>query len=311
MARRLPPLNGLRAIEAAGRRLSIRQAADELCVTPAAVSQQVRLIEDLAGKRVFHRTAQGLELTEAGARALPLLSDAFDQLARAAEILESDRATPRLAVSAPSSFAARWLLPRLAEFRAFAGEDLRARIDGDDALVDFTRNEADLAIRFGGGAYDGLTAELLFPAVFIPICRPALLERLGPIDDAADLARLPLIHRAGGDMGPFSPSWSRWLAMAGATGIDAEAGHRFGSAALTIDAALAGHGVALAAEPLVRQAIEDGDLAAPLKALSRETADVGYYLVYPDQGALSRGARLFRAWILTATRGAAAAAESD
>lgn len=297
MGRRLPPLNGLRALEATGRHLSIKNAADELSVTPAAVGQQVRLLEERTGRKLFQRTPTGLVLTDKAAAAMPLLSSALDLMERATDILMSDEHLDYLTVTVPTSFATRWLVPRLAAFHEVAPE-VHTRIDAQDSLVDLARNNVDLAIRFGRGDYLGLVSKRLFPAAFVPVLSPDLLARNGGLNELSDLARYTLLHRVDAAEGTRAPSWAAWLDEAGASEIDAHPGHQISNSALTIDAALAGQGVALVPDSLVREEIAEGRLVSPLAEHARPDENLGYYLVYLADENLSAAAIQFCNWIL-------------
>ena len=188
MARRLPPLNALRAFEAAARHLSFTKAAGELSVTPAAVSHQVKALEDYFGIQLFRRLTRALLLTDAGQTALPALRDGFDKLAEASERLRAHDARGMLTVSVSPSFAAKWLVPRLDDFRT-VHPDIDLRLDASDTIVDLARGEADLSIRYGPGGYRDLRVDLLFEAEVFPVCAPGLCDGQHPLREPADLHR--------------------------------------------------------------------------------------------------------------------------
>lgn len=166
---RLPPLNALRAFEAAARRLSFTKAADELNVTPGAISQHIRQLEDYAGTPLFKRTGRSVLLTDAAQAALPLVREAFDQIAEAGRIMQAPARKGRVMVSSAPSFAAKWLAPRLDGFHnAYPG--VEAWVSADSGLTDFTTADADFAIRYGAGDYDGLKAEKLLDETVLPVC---------------------------------------------------------------------------------------------------------------------------------------------
>src|SRR5476651_2450346 len=190
--RRLPPLNALRAFEAAARHLNFSRAADELSVTPGAVSQQIQNLEDYVGAALFKRTPKGLLLTDAAQTALPALREAFDRLAEAASLLTAAVDGRRLTLTAPPSFAAKWLVPRLKRFEE-SYPQIDVWLSADMDIVDFAAGEIDLAVRYGAGRYPGLEIIRLLSETVIPVASPALMET-NPLDTPADLARHTLLH---------------------------------------------------------------------------------------------------------------------
>jgi LysR family transcriptional regulator, glycine cleavage system transcriptional activator len=190
--RRLPPLNALRAFEAAARHLNFSRAADELSVTPGAVSQQIQNLEDYVGAALFKRTPKGLLLTDAAQTALPALREAFDRLAEAASLLTAAVDGRRLTLTAPPSFAAKWLVPRLKRFEE-AYPQIDVWLSADMEIVDFASGEIDLAVRYGAGRYAGLeTARLLNESV-VPVASPELIAA-NPLLTPEDLAHHTLLH---------------------------------------------------------------------------------------------------------------------
>ncbi len=220
-ARRLPPLNSLKAFEAAARRLSISLAARELGVTPGAVSQQIKVLEDHAGAPLFRRDGGAVALTELGARLQPVLRDAFEQLKRAADIVYGPTGRRSLAVSVPPSFAARWLAPRMVRFSAEHPE-IEVWVSADMQLADVAGGRADVAVRYGVGDYPGVRSELLLDAGVIPVCSPALLSGRNPLRKPADLANHTLIHVGHGRVEEPRPDWAAWLKARGVSGVDLE-----------------------------------------------------------------------------------------
>ena len=210
--RRLPPLNALRAFEAAARHLNFSRAADELAVTPGAVSQQIQNLEDYVGAALFKRTPKGLLLTDAAQTALPALREAFDRLAEAASLLTAAVDGRRLTVTVAPSFAAKWLVPRLGRF-----EEQHPQVDvwlsAGMEIVDFASGEIDLAIRYGTGRYPGLEVVKLMSETVIPVASPAFLEA-NPLDTPADLANHILLHDGSPDADDSCPDWAMWLARA-------------------------------------------------------------------------------------------------
>ncbi|MFQ5995526.1 MAG: transcriptional regulator GcvA, partial [Acidiferrobacterales bacterium] len=250
MARRLPPLNAVRAFEAAARHLSFTKAAEELHVTQAAISHQVRALEGYLGFKLFRRLNRALVLTEEGQTYLPPVKRVFDQLFEATKRLTESESRGRLTVSVLPSFAARWLVPRLGRFRE-AHPDIDVRVAPAAELVDFARDDVDVAIRYGRGRYLGLRVDRLMTEDIMPVCSPALLKGAKVLKRPSDLAHHTLLHDE--DHG----DWRTWLIAAGAKDVDATRGTVFTDSGMLIQAAVGGQGVALA-----RGALAADDLAA-------------------------------------------------
>jgi LysR family glycine cleavage system transcriptional activator len=279
VTQRLPPLNALRAFEAAARHESFAKAADELAVTPAAVSQQVRQLEQILGVPLFLRLARGLRLTEAGRAAMPELLRGFAHLARAMESVRGGGLAGPLIISVMPSFATCWLVPRLPRFVAACPEvDLLVRAELRN--VDFAREDVDLGIRYGLGVYPGLETRLLVREEVFPVCAPALLGGPQPLRSMADLRHFRLLHdRQISAAEPFL-DWSRWLRDAGVEEVDPIHGTGFTDAIMLYRAAVAGLGVALGRSALVAADLAAGRLVRPLP-LTRP-ADYAYYAVMPE-----------------------------
>jgi LysR family glycine cleavage system transcriptional activator len=231
MARNLPPLNSLRAFEAAARHLSFTKAAEELHVTPAAISHQIKALEEQLGVPLFRRLTRALRLTEAGQAALPPMRDGFDRLADAVDLLRAHEESGAITVSLDPSFAAKWLVPRLDRFRA-AHPDLDLRLDATDKLADFQRDNVDLAIRYGGGNYPGLEVERLLSEEIFPVCSPKLLEGSAPLAQPGDLRHHTLIHLEWDSEDVTAPTWRMWLLAAGIHDIDFTRGPVFSMTSL-------------------------------------------------------------------------------
>jgi LysR family glycine cleavage system transcriptional activator len=292
--RRLPPLNALRAFEAAARHLNFSRAADELAVTPGAVSQQIQNLEDYVGASLFKRTPKGLLLTDAAQTALPALREAFDRLAEAASLLTAAVDGRRLTVSVAPSFAAKWLVPRLGKFEA-AHPQVDVWLSADMEVVDFALGEIDLAIRYGAGRYPGLEVVKLMSETVIPVASPELLE-INPINEPADLANHILLHDGSPDADDSCPDWSMWLAARGVKGVDGARGPRFNQSSLVIEAAAGGRGVALAKRALAQADLDSGRLIAPL--LQDATAvDFAYFAVHPKAKGRLPQVKAFVSWI--------------
>jgi LysR family glycine cleavage system transcriptional activator len=290
--RRLPPLNALRAFEAAARHGNFSRAAAELHVTHAAISHQVRALEEEAGLALFHRTGRAVVLTDAGRSLLPVLSLAFDQIAEGWALTKGEAGGP-VTVSVEPSFAARWLVLRLGKFSR-AHPDIDLRLIPSSLVTDFERQDVDIGIRYGLGGWTNVTSERLFEATVYPVCAPSLLqaaEAAGkPIRVAEDLRFQTLIHEE------TTAHWKAWLDAAGVKNARwASRGPLFVEASLALQAAAAGQGVALGNDPLAMADLLDGRL---VRLFELETPDEeAYWLVYPERSARKAKVQAFRAWI--------------
>ena len=291
--RRLPPLNALRAFEAAARHLNFSRAADELSVTPGAVSQQIQNLEDYVGAALFKRTPKGLLLTDAAQTALPALREAFDRLAEAASLLTAAVDGRRLTLTAPPSFAAKWLVPRLGAFER-AHPQVDVWLSAGMELVDLTAGEVDIAIRYGGGRYPGLDVRRLMSESVIPVAAPGILNET-PLAAPEDLASHTLLHDGSPEVDDSCPDWPMWLAARGLKNVDGNRGPRFNQSSLVIEAAMNGRGVALAKRTLAQADLEAGRLVAPLQIAT--AVDFAYYLVHPKAKGRLPQVKAFVAWI--------------
>lgn len=262
MARRLPPLNALRAFEAAARHLSFTKAAEELFVTQAAVSHQIKALEALLEVRLFRRYNRRLELTQAGRGYLPPLSDAFDMMAVATSQLRPAEESGQLKITTLQSFATKWLIPRLTRFRE-SHPDIDPMISTSHRLVDIEAEEFDVAIRDGQGAYSRLHVVPLMDDRAFPVCSPGLLERSHALGEPADLRRHVLLHDLLVSREEEGPNWRNWLKYAQVTGVDAERGPAYNDTSMALQAAIAGQGVALARQSLVVDDLRAGLLVCP------------------------------------------------
>ncbi len=297
MPRRLLPLNGLRAFEASARHLSFKEAAEELHVTPAAISHQVKALEELLGQPLFRRLTRQLVLTEAAQLALPELRQGFAHLHRASELLQSGSEDKVLTVSVAPTFAAKWLVPRLIGFQE-AHPDIEVRISANEHLVDFEAEDVDAAIRFGSGGYPGLQVDWLFSASVAPVCAPSLLERGAPLQRPADLADHTLLHLSDTRSHEAAPAWRMWLKAAGVPEIEAMRGPKYSSYVLLAEAAVAGQGVALIETAVIGSELASGRLVRLFCGLPRASTGFCYYFVTPERRAGLRKIQLFRDWIL-------------
>ncbi len=296
MSRKLPPLNALRAFEAAGRHLSFARAAEELHVTRAAVSQQVALLEEQLGTRLFLRQNRVLRLTEAGQACLPSIQQAFDLLASGVEKAVFEDTRGALVVACSPTLASKWLVPRLDDFARLMPE-IDVRLEAQYALPDFHNDEADVAVNFAHPAYpEELSADLLFPAAVVPLCSPRLCKGRGALRKPADLARFRLLHDEALEQDPDHPGWATWLETFGVEGVDAGRGARFSHTMHALEAAIDGQGVLLAIDRLGAPDVLAGRLVVPFDL--RQPLRASYTLVTP-RGWLGRPkVRIFRDWLL-------------
>ncbi len=290
---RLPPLNSLRAFEVSARRGSFVSAADELSVTPAAVSHQIKTLEAFLDVELFRRLPRGLELTETGRELLPQLSRGFDHFERGIGGLKKGGLAGRLIVSAMPSFTNLWLVPRLGSFLQ-AYPDIQVRILAAGTPPDLNKGEADIRIPYGLGNYPGFEVEPLMNETVFPVCAPSLLNNK-PLRRFSDLRNHTLLHDI--DISEEEPTmtWKRWLRDAGVSGIDPGIGVEFGDSLLLTEAAVRGQGVALGRTALVRAHLASGKLIRPLK-VSRP-GDYAYYIVTTPAGAEKARTQAFINWL--------------
>jgi LysR family glycine cleavage system transcriptional activator len=261
--RRPAPLHALRAFHAAARSLSFQAAAAQLFVTPAAVSHQVKRLEEFLGVKLFHRRNRAVELTPEGNDLAASLNEVFSELDHALDRLTSPPAT-MLHVSTMESFAAKWLAPRLHRFhRQFP--DIRLRVDTGDGLADLVRGSVSVAIRYGAGGYAGVHSQRLMDATVFPVCAPALQKGEPPLRHPRDLRHHTLLHDESAKARPGVPDWAAWLAAVGNTSVDPTRGPLFSSIYLAQEAAIAGHGIALGVAPLVEEDLRRGRLVRPFQ----------------------------------------------
>jgi LysR family transcriptional regulator, glycine cleavage system transcriptional activator len=247
------PIGPLRAFDVAARHLNLSAAAEEMNVTHAAVSRQVKQLEERLGVKLFERLPRGLKLTAHGALLAEGTRQAFDRLASAVEDVSIPAVRRKLTISTFASFAARWLMPRIGGFsELFPDADLQ--VITDTRLVDFAREDVDIGIRFGSGKYPGLHIVPLFKPQEIVVCTPALLKRGPPIRQYSDLKHYTLLHD------DSHRSWTRWLDRVGAQGVNPRRGIICGDRNSMLQAALAGQGLALASEVFAAAELEAGRL---------------------------------------------------
>ena len=303
---RLPPLNALRAFEAAARHLSLRKAAAELHVTPAAISHQIKSLERALGLPVFKRLPQRVELTPAGEALLPRLTAALEQVAEAVASVQRLQRTGRVTVAAPPALAAKWLAARLHRFTALY-PDVDLHITADGALIDSVREDsgeagnllenADLAIRSGHGEYEGYVVHRLFSAYAIPMCSPRLLGGPHPLREPGDLRHHTLLHHETGldQTDADRPNWSAWLKAAGVRGVNDRRGPTFNQVAMAMEAAADGLGVVLGIPVVAAADLESGRLVMPFP-LSLPI-EASYYLVYTEKAVREPSVAAMRDWL--------------
>jgi LysR family glycine cleavage system transcriptional activator len=270
--------------------MSFTDAAEELSVTQAAISHQVRGLEQRLGLKLFVRRNRSLLLSEAGQAYLPAVRAAFDQLNEATEkLLQKDRGG-HLTVTTTASFATKWLVPRLAGFQR-AHPEIDVRISTNTGLVDFSREDVDIGIRYGRGHWPALTAERLVGEDVMPVCAPSLLKGQNGLKKPADLKRFTLLH-----ISTFPDDWQVWLTAAGIKGIDATRGVTFDFAVAAYQAAMDGLGVALGRDPLIAPDLKAGRLVVPFEY--KMSTEMAYYMVYPPDSIRRRKIKAFRDWLM-------------
>ena len=305
---RLPPLNALRAFEAAARHLSFKKAGRELHVTAGAIGHQVTLVEDYLGMPLFVRLTRALELTPEGLAMLPKVREGLEALHAAMQRARDREGTRPLSVVTPPNFAARWLVPRLGRFTAEHPE-VELHLSSDQQMVDVRDevpilapdNDAPVAapvatVRFGSGRYPGARADEVFSVSYVPVCSPKLLRGEHPLKKPADLRFHTLLHDDTVMEESPRPTWSDWLDIAGVKDVDPTRGPHFGDASLALDAAVEGLGVSLAIDSLLGPEVRAGRLTVPFDVPA--PTGYSYYLVTPESEADDPAVGAFRKWLL-------------
>lgn len=293
----LPPLLSLRVLEASARLKSFTKAAQELNVTPSAVTQHIRTIETWVGRPLFRRTGREVIVSDLVESVLGRLHEGFELLNEAAQSLRSGgQRASTVWVSVSPSFASKWLLPRLDSFRD-AHPEIEVWVASSEELVDFHKSEVDLAIRYGPGEYPDLVVQKLMEESVLPVCSPEIAEKFGPFDRPADLLRARLLHDSD-QRRDSSPTWPMWFRARGIKDADIYRGPRYNRAGLIIDEAVAGKGIALVRYTLAQSDIGAGRLL-PLSFGSAQQHQTTYahWLVWPKGRSLSQPCRLFISWI--------------
>ena len=303
------PFGALRVFECAARHLSFKLAAEELYITPAAVSQQIKTLEHQLGIQLFNRHNRGLSLTEAAKQGLPGLTRGFDELIQGVELIRSAHREPTLTVWMAPSFASKWFVPRLHRFsEKYPHIDLN--ISASPSLVDsassnksipvenFRRDNVDIAIRFGQGDYPGCRVDKLLSVTAIPLCSPQLMRGEHPLKTPEDLRFYTLIHDDTRYEG--RPDWTTWLKAAKVKNIDTDRGLHFNHGNLAINAAVDGQGVVLSMKALASGDIAAGRLVAPFDIVL--PLKYSYYMITLEESTDHPHTALFRDWLLEEAR---------
>jgi LysR family transcriptional regulator, glycine cleavage system transcriptional activator len=289
MLLQLPPLSAVRAFEAAARHASFTRAAEELGMTQAAVSYQIKVLEERVGVPLFLRRPRQVVLTEAGRRLAPAVSEAFALLSEAYAAVRTG-AQGTLVISTIQTFGSNWLARHLGSFQ-IAHPSIAVRLDTSSHMVDFAREDIDVGIRSGGGKWPGLAVHMLFPADFTPMLSPKLADSIGGVSEPADLLRLPILD-------PTDRWWTQWFAAAGvqADELAKRPGNSMGSQAFEASAAMAGQGVAILTRALFAAELADGRLIQPFDLVGDDGH--AYWLVYPEARRNVPKVQAFREWLL-------------
>lgn len=289
MASQLPPLTAIRVFEAAARHASFTKAAAELGMTQAAVSYQIKLLEERVGAPLFLRKPRQVALTEAGGRLAPAVTEAFGILSEAYAAARSGSGGT-LCISTVLTFASNWLARHIGSFQ-MRHPAIAVRLDTSSRMVDFSREEVDIGIRSGDGNWPGLVAHLLFRAQYSPMLSPRLAESIGGLNEPADLLKLRILD-------PTDVWWKRWFALANVP-VDALEGRpdtSMGSQAYEANAAMAGQGVAILTRRFFTSELADGRLIQPFDIVGDDGH--AYWLVYPEGRRNTPKIRAFRDWVL-------------
>ncbi len=298
MTRRVYPLNSLRAFEASARHLSFVKAAEELYVTPAAISHQVKRLEEYLGVQLFRRLPRGLLLAETGQVLLSELREVFLRLDKAMErVLQSD-SRGALTISVAPMFAVKWLVPRMQRFDALY-PDIDVRMSSSLGVIDFQRDAFDAAVRLGHGQYPGLEAVKLFDESVTPMCSPRLLEGPDTLQSPDDLRHHVLLHDDSMAFEPATPNWNTWLDAVGAKRVDASRGPHFSQPDHALQAAIDGAGVVLGWRYLAADDLVAGRLVQPIDLIV--PLGSAFYLVYPKAYTDRQKVMVFRDWLIEET----------
>ncbi|MDB5577632.1 MAG: transcriptional regulator, LysR family [Bradyrhizobium sp.] len=295
----LPPLYSLRAFEAAGRHQSIRRAAVELNVTPGAVSRQVQGLETFLGVKLFRREPREIVLTAEGERYLATIAQSLDAIREATQKLTGKRTVEIVRVRAYTTFAMKWLIPRLNSFH-IENPSVEVQLETSNENVDFEREGVDCAVRLGDGGWGDVEKDRVIANVLVPLCSPAFVER-NAINQIEDLSAVRLLHSI-----VRIDDWKQWLTAAGNHTVAPYAGDKFASSTLAYQATLEGFGIMVAQKALFLEDIRSGRLVSPFD-FELDMKDFTYYLIYPRDRLRKPAFRHFREWILKQANAAQAA----
>lgn len=286
MRHRLPPLNSLRLFEASARLLSFKNAAEELLLTPSAVSHGIHSLEDWLGTPLFLRTTKGIVLSEAGNAYIPIVRQALELLSSGSASISSNQGLGQISISMAPTFAAKWMLPRLHRFRE-RHPDIRVAIDTSHERTELSDVGVDLAIRMGRGDWHGFIADKLLSEEMVPVCAPGIYERVRKLKD---IQQSPLIH-----VTTVSEDWAAWAAGCGRPVPDAANGLRFDTIQMAFEAASQGLGVAIGRKPLVNSELKAGTLVEVWESVCSKTS---YWLIGAETRSDDPRIVAFRSWIL-------------
>lgn len=296
-----PGLRSLRAFDSAAAHLSFTQAAEDLHVTPAAISHQIKELENQLGVELFTRTSRSMRLTREGEILKAAAHESLEILSRSLQRIRRLENRKQIRVSASPSLAAKWLVPRLDRFLGQQpGADVR--VDVSHSVIDFDREDIDIAIRFGEGRYPGLRAELLFQDKVFPVCSPKIITKDKPLRSPRDLLRHTLIHLDWEAQGSPWPNWKMWMKASGIDEFDDRAGLHFGQTSFAVQAAIDGMGVALGDSNLVADDLASGRLVKPFELSLRAPKQFAYYVITRVDTADAPMVEAFRDWCLAEAR---------
>lgn len=297
MLDQFPGLRSLRAFDAAAKHLSFTRAALNIGVTPAAISHQIKELEESIGVALFTRTSRSMRLTREGEILRSGAMESLDALTRSLQKIRKLENQKQLKVTASPSIAAKWLVPRLDRFLATVpGADVR--IDVSASVLDFDRDDVDIAIRFGDGKYPGLRSDLLFHERVFPVCSPKLITKAKPLNTPRDLLHHQLIHLDWEAQGLPWPNWRMWMLAAGIRDFDDARGLHFSQTSLAVQAAIDCQGVALGDSNLVAEDLAQGRLVKPFELSLRAPMQFAYHVISPLDTADAPMVKAFREWSL-------------
>jgi LysR family glycine cleavage system transcriptional activator len=293
LRRRLPPVNSLVVLEAAGRHLNFTRAGEELALTQSAVSRQIQLLEQHLGATMFQRQGRHLQLTRDGARLHRAVTMGLDHIADVAVDIRRHRGTGELTVATSVTFASYWLMARLAQFRS-QYPDIELRLVASTKMQDLVAAGVDIAIRYGSGEWEGLEAIRIFDNEIWTVCAPAYLDGRPKLAKVEDLLDETLLHLSQFDRNWVT--WQAWLTAQGVKGSPSKRGVEFDNYLVLLQAAVRGEGIALCGGRLAEDFIARGDLIRPIEATLR--SDRAFYILYPQGVRLSEAATKFRDWLI-------------